>query len=221
MLAHTHGVVFRFVKYGETSIIVTIFTAQFGLQAYIVNGVRSKSGRGKIALYQPLTLLDLVVYHKETTTIMRIKEAKCLYPYQQINIDVRKTTIALFVEDLINKTIREEAHANELCEFIINSLMMLDKIEKPENFHLIFMVQLSKYLGFQPMGVSEVLGGRVMDFTDEKSLQEILDASFSSELSLTNSQRRNVLDALLRFYSMHIENFGVMKSLTVLREILS
>lgn len=221
MLAKTTGVVFRFIKYGDTSIIVNIFTSQFGLQSYIVNGVRSRSSKGKIALYQPLTLLDLVVYHKETTTIMRIKEAKCIYPFQQIQTDVKKTTIALFIEELINKSVREEAHAAELCDFLIQSLVTLDKIDKPENFHLIFMVMLSKHLGFQPQSAAEVLGGRVMDYSEEESLKLILNSSYTSDLSITNSQRRHVLDALLRFYSMHVENFGTMKSLSVLREILN
>ncbi|MEI9919652.1 MAG: DNA repair protein RecO [Bacteroidota bacterium] len=218
MLAKTTGVVFRFIKYGDTSIIVNIFTSQFGLQSYIVNGVRSRTGKGKIALYQPLTLLELVVYHKETTTIMRIKEAKCIYAFQQIHGDVKKTTIALFIEELINKSIREEAHAAELCDFLITSLITLDKSDRPENFHLIFMIQLAKHLGFQPQNAQEVLGGRVMDFDEEKSLNLILK---DSNVILTNSQRRNILDALLRFYSMHVENFGTMKSLSVLREILS
>jgi len=221
MLAKTTGVVFRFIKYGDTSIIVNIFTSQFGLQSYIVNGVRSRLGKGKIALYQPLTLHDLVVYHKETTTIMRIKEAKCIYSFQKIQSDVKKTTIALFIEELINKAIKEEAHASELCDFLIESLVTLDKIDKPENFHLIFMVMLSRHLGFQPQNVNEVLGGRVIDFDEEKSLSVILNANYHSEISISNAQRRNVLDALLRFYSMHVENFGTMKSLSVLREILN
>jgi len=221
MLAKTTGVVFRFIKYGDTSIIVNIFTSQFGLQSYIVNGVRSRSGKGKIALYQPLTLLDLVVYHKETATIMRIKEAKCIYPFQQIQSDVKKTTIALFIEELVNKAIKEEAHASELCDFLIESLVTLDKIDKPENFHLLFMIKLSRHLGFQPMNAHEVLGGRVMDYDEEHVLADLLKASYSSELNLSNAQRRSILDALLRFYSMHVENFGSMKSLGVLREILS
>jgi DNA repair protein RecO (recombination protein O) len=221
MLAKTTGVVFRFIKYGDTSIIVNIFTSQFGLQSYIVNGVRSRSGKGKIALYQPLTLLDLVVYHKETTTIMRIKEAKCIYAFQQIQADIKKTIIALFIEELINKSIKEEAHAGELCDFLIESLVTLDKIDKPENFHLTFMVMLSRHLGFQPQNASEVLGGRVMDFEEEKNLDLLLKSGYHSGLVLTNAQRRNILDALLRFYSMHVENFGTMKSLSVLREILS
>src|SRR6188768_3165830 len=97
MLHKTRGIVFRFTKYGETSIIVNIFTELFGMQSYIVNGVRSKSSKNKIALYQPLTLLDLVVYHRDNANILRIKEIKCLYPYQFIPMDVRKSTIAMFV----------------------------------------------------------------------------------------------------------------------------
>jgi DNA repair protein RecO (recombination protein O) len=221
MIFKTSGVVFRLTKYGETSVIVNIFTSQFGLQSYIVNGVRSKSGKGRIALYQPLTLLDLVVYHKETGGIMRIKEVKCLYPYQHISTDVRKTTIALFIEELVNKSIKEEAHPAELCDFLIRSLISLDSLEKPGNFHLSFLVRLSRHLGFQPQNATEVLGGRVMDYDEENALNQILNAGYDSDVSLTNLQRRNILDALLRFYSMHVENFGQMKSLSVLREILS
>ena len=88
MLFKTRGIVFRFTKYGESSIIVTIFTEMFGLQSYIVNGVRDKTSKNKIALYQPLTLLDLVVYHRENATIFRIKEVKCLHPYQTIHQDI-------------------------------------------------------------------------------------------------------------------------------------
>jgi DNA repair protein RecO (recombination protein O) len=219
MLFKTHGVVFRFTKYGETSIIVSIFTSQFGLQSYIINGARSKSGKGKIALYQPLTLLDLVVYHKETGGIMRIKETKCLYPYQHVGTDVKKTTIALFIEELVNKSIKEEAHPSELCEFLIRSLIQLDTTDKPGNFHLIFLVRLSRLLGFQPQSAAEVLGGRVMDYEEEDVLNRILKDD--TEVPMTNQQRRNILDALLRFYSMHVDNFGQMKSLSVLREILN
>lgn len=219
MLHKTPGIVFRFTKYGETSIIVNIFTGQFGLQSYIVNGARSK--KGKIALYQPLTLLDLVVYHKESGGIMRIKEAKCLYQYQHVNAEVNKTTIAMFIEELVNKSIKEEAHAADLCDFLIESFIILDKTQKSENFHLIFMIKLSRHLGFQPQNAFEILGGRVADTEHEEALNLVINADYDSELLLSNAQRRITLDALLRFYSMHVENFGQMKSLSVLREILS
>src|SRR6185436_14709858 len=103
MLHKTRGIVFRFTRYGETSIIVTMFTELFGLQTYIVNGVRSKSAKNKIALYQPLTLLDLVVYHKDNAPILRIKELQCAHPFQSLTEDVKKSTLALFLNELLNR----------------------------------------------------------------------------------------------------------------------
>src|SRR6186997_1907165 len=97
MLHKTNGIVFRFTKYGESSIIVNIFTGLFGLQSYIVNGVRSRTAKSRMALYQPLTLLDLVVYHRENANINRIKEVKCAHPFHSIFMDVKKSTIGMFI----------------------------------------------------------------------------------------------------------------------------
>src|SRR6185369_7455791 len=110
MLHKTRGIVFRFTKYGDTSIIVTIFTELFGLQTYIVNGVRSKSAKSKIALFQPLTLLDLIVYYKENANIKRIKEIRCVHQYQTVQTDVRKSSIGMFLNEILNKTVKEENH---------------------------------------------------------------------------------------------------------------
>lgn len=221
MVHKTRGIVFRFTRYGESSIIVNIFTEMFGLQSYIVNSVRSKSNKSKIALYQPLTLLDLVVYHKENASILRIKEVKCLHPYQTLNQDIRKSTIAMFVNEVINKSVKEESHAMELCDFLIQSLIHLDSSHSgAENFHLIFLVLLSRHLGFGPQQRQEILGGRLLDPMEEVLLQELIESDFHSKLVMTNLQRRNILDILLHFYSIHIDTFGELKSLQVLREVL-
>src|SRR5690349_14850910 len=164
MIFKTRGIVFRFTKFKETSIIVTIFTEAFGLQSYIVNAVRSKSAKNKIALYQPLTLLNLVVYHREHANIERIKEISCLYPYRSLTSDVKKSTLAIFLNELLNKTVKDESHIAEVFEFICNSLISLDTIPtRYENFHLIFMLKLSRYLGFGAYNVNEVVGGRTVD----------------------------------------------------------
>lgn len=221
MLHKTQGVVFRFTRYGESSIIANIFTSQFGLQSYIVNGIRSKSSKIKIALFQPLTLLDLVVYHRENAGIQRIKEVKCLYPYQQLHLDIRKSTIALFIDEVINKSIREQSHTEDLCDFLIQSFIHLDQQENPENFHLLFLIQLSKHLGFGTQRVNEILGGRLMDGNDERLLDALLHPMEGNGITITRLQRKNILDALLHFYASHVENFGKMKSLPVLIEVLS
>jgi DNA repair protein RecO (recombination protein O) len=219
VLHKTKGVVFRFTKYGETSIIVNIFTELFGLQSYIVNGVRSSSKRSKIALYQPLTLLDLVVYHKENANILRIKEIKCYHPYQTVTSEIRKSAIAMFINEVLNKSVKEQSHAGEIHDFIASSLIVLDQHQKPENFHLLFLLGLSKHLGFGPNLTEEVLGGNWMDEADEKVLKQLLITDYTSAISITYDQRQTLLTSLLRFYASHVDNFGEMKSLAVLREI--
>ncbi len=219
MLHKTKGVVFRFTKYGETSIIVNIFTELFGLQSYIVNGVRSSSKRSKIALFQPLTLLDLVVYHKENANILRIKDVKCYHPYQSVTSEIRKSAIAMFIIEVLNKSVKEQSHAGEIHDFVANSLMTLDKLQKPENFHLLFLLGLSKHLGFGPNLTEEVLGGHWMDVGDQEVLKRLMKSDYDSTIMINYAQRQTLLLSLLRFYANHVDNFGEMKSLAVLREI--
>lgn len=220
MLHKTRGIVFRFTKYGESSIIVNIFTELFGLQSYIVNGVRSKTSKNRIALYQPLTLLDLVVYHRANANINRIKEVKCLYPYQSIHLDIRKSSVALFINEVVNKTIKEESHADELCSFMIKSFVTLDQLDNQvENFHLRFLLKLSRLLGFGAYNTNEVLGARVIDNATEQLLRDLIDSEYSDELTLSNSQRREILDLLLRFYADHVV-LGEVRSVQVLREVI-
>jgi len=221
MLHKTHGVVFRFTNYSESSIIVTIFTEVFGLQTYMVNGVRGKSRKSNIALYQPMTLLDLVVYHRENASILRIKEIKCLHPYQSITSDFRKSTIVLFLNEVINKTVKDQSHAQDLCEFLIQSFTYFDLQQtNVENFHLIFLVRLSQHLGFRPSELAELLEGNFVLEDEEVVLSKLLTSNYSDPIQMTNLQRRNILDLLIRFYATHSENFGELKSLSVVRELI-
>ena len=221
MLHKTRGVVFRFTKYGETSIIVSIFTEMFGLQSYIVNSVRTKASKNKIALFQPLTLLDLVVYHRENADILRIKEVKCLYAYQSIHLDVRKSAVAMFLNEVINKGVKDQSHAGEICEFLITSLISLDEVPSPENFHLIFLVKLSRYLGFGPQTNDEVLGVWLLSREEEELLKKLLIAEYDIQITMSYTSRKNLLEALLRFYATHIDNFGEIKSVDVLKEMFN
>ena len=222
MIFKTRGIVFRFTKFKETSIIVTIFTEEFGLQSYIVNGVRSKSAKNRIALYQPLTLLNLVVYHRENANIERIKEISCLYPYRTLTTDVKKSTLAMFLNELLNKTVRDESHTAEIFEFLCQSLITLDTLEKGyENFHLIFLLKLCRYLGFGVYSLNEVLGGRVADPETEKILNQLLTSEYDTPLVISNPERRALLDLLLKFYAEHMENLGEIKSVQVLKDVFS
>ncbi|MEX1241613.1 MAG: DNA repair protein RecO [Cyclobacteriaceae bacterium] len=220
MIFKTRGIVFRFTKFGETSIIVTIFTEQFGLQSYMVNGVRSKSARNKIALYQPLTLLNLVVYHREHANIERIKEISCLHPYGTLTADVKKSTLAMFINELLNKTVKDESHGGEIFQFLFESLISLDSLQEGyENFHLIFMLKLARHLGFGVFSANEFLSGRVTDSETKSVLNDLLQADYDVPLKINYNQRRKLLDLLLKFYAEHMQHLGEIKSVQVLREL--
>lgn len=223
MLHKTRGIVFRMTRYGETSVIVNVFTEMFGLQSYIVNGVRTRSAKSnKIALYQPLTLLDMVVYHKENAGILRIKEASCLHAYQTLTSDHRKSAQALFLNEVMNRVIKEQSHAHEICDFLFDALLVLDQWEgRTENFHLLFLLKLSVHLGFGPHNVIEIVGGRVIEPELEEILNKMLQADFTTVIHMTNQQRRELLDVLLQFYAHHVDAMGEIKSIQILREVLA
>lgn len=222
MISKTRGIVFRFTKFQETSIIVSIFTEQFGLQSYIVNGVRSKTAKNKIALYQPLTLLNLVVYHRERVNIERIKEVSCLHPYRTLTSDVKKSTLGIFINELLNKTVKEESHAGDIFQFIFDSLVVLDALDaRYENFHLIFMLKLARFLGFGASHVNEIVGGRIAEPDTENILALLLNADYDTTLNISNLQRKIALDLLVKFYQEHMEQLGEIKSLQILRDVFA
>lgn len=220
MISKTRGIVFRFTRYGDTSIIVTIFTQAFGLQSYLVNGVRSKSGRGLISHYQPLTLLDLVVYHRENANLMRIKEVRCLHAYQHIHQDIHKTTIALFLNEILNKAVKDQSNTEAIFDFLMRSFITLDQLDDVENFHLQFLIQLSRHLGFGANDVQEVLEGHRIPPEEAEALRQLLICSYEAPPLVSYDSRRNILEVLVTFYHRHIGHMGEIRSVDVLKEIL-
>jgi DNA repair protein RecO (recombination protein O) len=151
MLYSTRGIVFHSVKYSESSVIVKIYTGLFGLQSYLFKGIRNPKSKVKPGLFQALTLLDLVVYHKEKHSLQAVKEIRLAHPYQTIPFDIRKSSVALFINELIYKAIREEEANPSLFEFLWASCQQLDETNEPvSNFHLLFAIQLCHYLGIFP-----------------------------------------------------------------------
>lgn len=222
MLQKTRGIVLRYTRFKETSIIVSIFTEAFGTHSYIVNNVRSQKSGGRMALYQPLTLLDLVVYHKPNQQIARIKELKCIYAYQTLTADIRKSSISLFLTEVLNKSLKEESHPAELFEYIQNAFITLDHLtEGIENFHLIFLLKLSRLLGFGANRSDELLLDAIAHRTNNIAINELIHAEFTSSISITYLQRRQLLDAIISFYATHIDAFGDLRSLEVVRDLMN
>jgi len=229
MLQKTRGIALSYIRYRETSIISRVYTEEFGLQSYIVNSVRTaKSKNNRIALFQPLTLLDMVVYYKNDRDLHRISEVKTIYPFQSLPFEVAKSTIGMFITEMLNKVLKEEAGSPVLFRFLIDSILFLEAAQSNfENFHLAFLLKLSFFLGFGPEGAREFEDqlrensyAFLPDDDMEVALNTMVRQPLGTPIQLTRSARNELLDALVAFYQIHVDSVGEVKSLPVLREVL-
>ncbi|HLA60344.1 MAG TPA: DNA repair protein RecO [Puia sp.] len=244
MIHKTKGIVLRTVKYGETSVIVTVLTELFGLQSYLVNGVRTSKGKGgsKAGMFQPAAMLDLVIYHQESKNLNRLKEYSWSFLYRNILSDVISNSIALFMIELLQKCLKQPEPSPELYYFMEDALTSLDLEERnvQANFPLFFALHLAGFFGLRiDDNYSEkrnYLDLKEGYFTGEKpSHPHYLDHSLSeitahllkvkqpaelADLPLNKDKRRLLLEAYEDFYSMHIQGFTPLKTLPVLRTLL-
>lgn len=229
MLQKTRGIALSYIRYRETSIIARIYTEEFGLQSYIVNSVRTaRSKNNRIALFQPLTLLDMVVYNKNDRDLHRLSEIKTSHPFQSLPFDVSKSTIAMFVTEMLNKVLKEEAASPMLFRFLVDSVLFLEEARQHyENFHLTFLLKLAFFLGFSPESAREFESQLrensyrfLPDDEMETALTTMLRLPLGTPIKLSRSARNELLDALVAYYQIHIDTIGEVKSLPVLREVL-
>ena len=226
MLHKTEGLVLRYVKYGESSIVVTIYTEKFGVSTFIVNGVRSTKSKGKIALYQPMNLLDLVVYQKEGRDINRISEVKSLSPLNSIRGDIRKSSIAIFLSEVLNKCLKEESANEILFHFLKTSVLQLEHLEANfQNFHLVFLLMFSKYLGFAPMSADDIATditgySRPIDREHLIYLNQLIKSDQENTPDLKQKERADLLEIIIHFYRSHIE-ISELKSVEILHTVLN
>lgn len=225
MQLKTKGIVLRFVRYKETSVIATIYTQQEGLLSIIANSVRSKTSSGKIALFQPMSLVDLVIYFNPAKNINRISEIKSYHPLHSLRQDPIKSTIAIFLTEMLNKCLKEEVGSPSLYSFIEDSIILLDNQPSNfEDFHLIFLLRLSQYLGFKPVSVKDFadhISNKAFynDAENYEIAERMLAAEIGTHLSLTNKHRQAILSDILEYYQNHME-IGKLKSLEILHELL-
>lgn len=227
MLKKTKGLVINYLKYQESSIIVKIFTRELGLKSYIVNSVRSPKAKSKIGFFQPLTLLDLVVYDKDKPSLHRISEVKLSYAFQRIPFHFHKSGVAMFVAEVLGKSIFENYANESLYDFLEEAIIYLDQEEvNIQLYPISFLLETSKFLGFGSSDSNELfeqLFGLVHDHSFAKEEKEYLDElmvnTFGSTLKIPSFYRRKILDDLLKFYQLHIEGFSELKSVKVLRSL--
>lgn len=241
MLHKTSGIILHTIPYSEKNLIVKIYTQNFGLQSYLITGTRNKKSGNKAQLFQPLAIVDLVVSNSEKNKLNRISELSISYHYLDLSTNIYKSSIAQFINEILYKSLKEEHADSELFDFIASSLQILDlKQDQYSNFHLSFLIQFSKYLGFFPEGkfslstpFFNLVEGKfsIRPITHEyfcsEEMSELLSLFLSlnyerlGEIKLNNIVRNKLLNNLLLFYQLHINNFGEIKSLDIIREVLN
>ena len=245
MTHKTKGIVLRTVKYGETSLVVSIYTELFGIQSYLINGVRtsSKKGSGKANLFQPAAMLDLIVYHNELKNLQRIKEFKWNFLYQHLFFDVIKNSVALFMVELLQKTLKQPEANPDLFNFIEDAFMHLDESNENAvaNFPLFFALHLINFYGFRFSDAytekNTVLDLQEGEFIPDRpphphflegyysfitsQLLKVMQPHELNDIKLNKETRRILLHAYQTFYALHIQDFGNMKTVAVLQEVLS
>ncbi len=238
MIESTKGIVFQSVKYSETSIIVKILTESRGIQSYIIKGVRSKKAKIKTALFQPLQLLEITANHRENKDLNFLKEARVSFAYQSIPFDMQKRSVLMFLTEVLVRSIKEESANQTLFDWLWKSLIWYDLAASPgADFHLVFLIQMSKFLGFYPKNPERASGyfdlqegvfinsepphPHYISGVFTEMFHQLLLTSFNSlgNLSFTSGQRRKLLNTLITYYQLHLTGFGELKSLEVLQQL--
>ncbi|NJK85044.1 MAG: DNA repair protein RecO [Bacteroidales bacterium] len=148
MLQKTRGIVLHYLKYSESSIISHVYTEKFGRLSLISSGFKGKNAKNKIIYFQPLSLVEVDVYLKQSNEVHRIKEIKPYVPLYQLSGNMVKGAIAIFIAELLYKTIHEKEPNPEMYSFLESAIQYLEHVgEGTPNFHLVFIIQYMKLLG--------------------------------------------------------------------------
>lgn len=240
MLIKTRGIIFKSVKYSESSLILDIYTENLGLQKYIISGVRTKKAKTQASLLQVMSLVDLVAYYRENKSLNRIKEVRPAYIFTNLPFDVRRSAIGQFMTEIARKSIKEAEKNQPLFQFLFDSFVFLDKTpQSVANLHLLFIIALTYFLGFTPGG----------DYSDQTPFFDLKEGMFLAQkpdhphfmsafqgqcldlflnadreqchqIAISREDRAKILRLLIDFYRLHIENFPTIFSHEILEEVL-
>lgn len=239
MLEKTRGIVLKLTNYGDSSVVAQIYTESFGLQSYMVHGAKKPKAKIRINMLQPLQLLDMVVQHKPNMDLQRISELKMAPVFSSIPYDMGKSSVVMFLNEVLYKVLRHQDADRPLFNFIFHAIAWLDSSERmPANFHLYFLMRMTRFLGFQPDRRER--GALYFDLRDGLYLRlspahpQVLSepyVSFFDQLAslpleelpnirIPREQRRYLLEKIVEYYRLHV-SLGEIKSQAVLETVLS
>ena len=241
MIQATRGIVFHTTRYSDTSAIVKIFTEESGLLSFLVKGLYSKKSKIRSAMFGHLSLLDLIIETREHKSLHYIREISVNRYSTDIQGSISRSAVILFINELLYKCVKEEESNRPLFGFISTSLHILDNREIPvQAFHLLFMLKLTRFLGFYPR-LAKTDKGSYFDmeeglFLDSEPMHryfisgepaaaleklQLMDYPDLKDFTIDRMVRDELLDRLLDYYRLHLPEMGELKSLKVLQELLA
>jgi len=239
MLHKTKGIILHQIKYTDSGVIAQVYTRDFGRQSIMIKGMRSKKSGKHNILFQPMFILDLIFYYRESRSVQILKEFSVSFSPAGIYGDVKKSCIAVFLAEILASVLKEESPGFELFDYVENSIKYLDKSESGfANFHIVFLAGLSSFLGFEPgtrndpeKKYFDLLNGTFVSMPPLNTpyadphvsdlLAEFFNVSFDKmgSIPLTGPLRNEVLETIIRYFSIHLPGLKKINSLNILKEI--
>ncbi len=238
MQVKTRGIILHSIKYSDSASIITVYTEQFGRASYMVHGINKKKSVCRPAMLQPLSLVEMDVFHTPGKELHRIKDLQMAYTFTRVPYNPIKNSLALFLSEMLFRTLRQTEPDENLFFYLENSIQQLDGCEAGlANFHLVFLLKLTRYLGFEPNSDEEtfryfdLMNGifqnnkplHVHYLAEEESVDfaALLHADYNTmhQLVFSRQKRIKLLESIVDYYRLHIPNFHGVHSLEVLQHL--
>jgi DNA repair protein RecO (recombination protein O) len=241
MLEKTRGIILNQIKYTDSGIVARLYTRDFGRQSFLIRGMRNKKAGKHNIMFQPMYILDLEMNYKASREMQILKDFSVSFTPFDIYSNLKKSCVAIFLGEVLTSVLKEESPHEEMFDYIEDSIIYFDSCKEGyANFHIAFLAGLSSFLGFEP-GLRNSDEDIFFDMTNgifvpippvngkyaneeiSKKLAEFFASSFEeiSNISLTGTLRNEVLDILMRYYSIHLPGLKKINSLEVLKEVFS
>ncbi|WP_339893934.1 DNA repair protein RecO [uncultured Algibacter sp.] len=239
MLITTNAIVLSKLRYKDNDLIVKCYTQEIGVVSFLLRGVlKSKKGNSKTAYFQVLSQLQIVFTHKNSRSLQSVKETKSNYIYTSLHSNVLKGSIVMFLSEVLSNTLQEEEQNETLYSYLESTFLWLDSQSDYANFHLLFLLKLTKYLGFYPdttlidfpffnlqEGMFEIKPSNNYALSGENLtlLKKLLGTTFDGlpSIKINAKQRQSFLSMILLYFELHLGSFKTPKSLHVFNEVFS
>ncbi len=240
MLTTTNAIVLSKLRFKDNDLIVKCYTQQQGIISYLLKGVfASKKSNKKVAYFQLLSQLQLETDYKSSRSLHYIKDIKTHFLYTTLHTNILKSAIVMFLADVLAHALQEEEQNDGLYSYLQTTLQWLDANSSFSNFHLLFLLELTKYLGFYP-DKSQIETASYFNLVDGEFqhenrskysvssenltlLKQLLGTTFDelNSIKINAKQRQSFLALILVYFELHLGNFKKPKSLQILNDVFN